>query len=118
MTKHNLKSKIILIGPVPQWEPSLPNTIAKRHFEPTKTIIEDRSFVTSLFTINRQLHERYGNSEIKHISLLDELCNEEGCLAKVDNNNTPLVFDYGHLSVEGSQYVVEEILKEKIMDYL
>lgn len=118
ITKHNLKSKIILIGPVPQWEPSLPNTIAKRHFEPTKTIIEDRSFVTSLFSINRQLHERYGNSEIKHISLLDELCNEEGCLAKVDNNNTPLVFDYGHLSVEGSQYVVEEILKEKIMDYL
>ena len=118
LKKHNINSKLILIGPVPQWEPSLPNAIAKRHFDKSKLRIDDKSFVASLFQINHQLHGTYGNSEIKYISLLDELCNEKGCLAKVDNMNTPLVYDYGHLSLAGSKYVAEKILKEKIKPYL
>ncbi|MEG3754093.1 SGNH hydrolase domain-containing protein [Psychromonas arctica] len=116
--KHNLKAKVVLIGPVPQWEPSLPNTIAKRHFDSNKVVINDRSFVTPLFRINEQLHKNYDDSDIKYISLLDDLCNENGCLAKVDSKNTPLVFDYGHLSVEGSLYIAKHIIREKIINYL
>ena len=50
--------------------------------------------------------------------MIDQLCNNNGCLAKVDDKNTPLVFDYGHLSLKGSKYVVENLMKDIITSYL
>jgi hypothetical protein len=32
----------------------------------------------------------------------------------MDDFNTPLVFDDSHLSLDGSKYVVEKILKKKL----
>ncbi len=118
LNQHNLKAKLILIGPVPRWRPSLPNAIAKRHFNTETRVINDVSFETSTLRVNNQLHVSYDNSEIKYISVTDQLCNEKGCLVKVDNQNTPLVWDYGHLSLEGSIYVVENFIKTTINSHL
>lgn len=116
--KHNLGSKIILVGPVPQWQPSLPKTIARRHFNINDKVISDFSFVSALLPINSRLHSNYDNSEIEFISIIDLLCDKQTCLAKVDRKNTPLVWDYGHLSPEGSIYVAENLLKNTIASYL
>jgi peptidoglycan/LPS O-acetylase OafA/YrhL len=116
--EHNLKSKLILVGPVPQWQLSLPNIIAKRHFNPDEIRFFDVSFVNAVFKVNRNLHIKYENSDIEYISIIDQLCDKRGCLAKVDNENTPLVWDYGHLSLEGSKYIVENIIKDKVNSYL
>jgi peptidoglycan/LPS O-acetylase OafA/YrhL len=116
--EHNLNSKLILVGPVPQWRPSLPSAIAKRHFNVNDKVINDKSFVSAVLRINKQLHINYDNSEIEYISIISQICNEKGCLAKVDSNNTPLIFDYGHLSLEGSIYVVERLMKKTISSYL
>ena len=118
LNEHNLNSKLILVGPVPQWQPSLPSIIAKRHFNKDEVIINDHSLVSKVLSVNSQLHTEYDSSEIEYISIVDQLCTKNGCLAKVDNNNTPLVWDYGHLSLEGSIYVVEKILKNKLNSYL
>ncbi len=115
---NELKSKLILVGPVPQWEPSLPSVIAKRHFDIRERTINDISFVNELFDINQKLHSKYDSSEIEYISLIDGLCENNYCLAKVDDNNTPLVWDYGHLSLEGSKYVVSNLIKKRIEDFL
>jgi peptidoglycan/LPS O-acetylase OafA/YrhL len=115
---HNLSTKLILVGPIPQWRPSLPIAIAKRHFDKGEKVIDDYSFVSSVIDTNRQLHSKYNNSEIKYISIIDMLCDERGCLAKVDDHNTPLVWDYGHLSLKGSDYVVNALLKGVISSYL
>ncbi|WP_354668291.1 acyltransferase family protein [Colwellia sp. E2M01] len=115
---NNIKSKLVLIGPVPQWELSLPNVIAKRHFDNQEKSINDFSFVGEVLLINKELHRKYDYSEIEYISLIDQLCDGNYCLAKVDNDNTPLVWDYGHLSLEGSKFVVSNFVKDRITPYL
>ncbi|MBB1269298.1 SGNH hydrolase domain-containing protein [Shewanella sp. SR44-3] len=92
--------------------------IAKRHFNPDEIRFFDVSFVNAVFKVNRNLHIKYENSDIEYISIIDPLCDKRGCLAKVDNKNTPLVWDYGHLSLEGSKYIVENIIKDKVHSYL
>lgn len=116
--EYGVKSKLILVGPVPQWELSLPSIIAKRHFKTDERKFLGNSFVDEVFEINSALHLKYNGSGIKHISIIDGLCDRNGCIAKVDDMNTPLVWDYGHLSLEGSKYVVDKLLKSEIYKYL
>ncbi|CAM4095101.1 acyltransferase family protein [Pseudoalteromonas byunsanensis] len=115
---NNLETKLVLVGPVPQWQPSLPAVIAKRYFDSSLKSINDHSFVDELFVINEKLHKKYDSSDIEYISLIDNLCENNYCLAKVDDNNTPLVWDYGHLSLEGSKYIASEIIKGKLTPFL
>lgn len=108
---------IVLIGPVPQWQPSLPRTIALRHFDKNERYFSDSSFDKRLLDIDNRMKIRYReNNQVTYISLLDALCKDNECLAKVDDNNTPLVWDYGHLSLDGSKYITHEVLsKNKIL---
>jgi len=115
---NNLNSKLILVGPVPQWQVSLPSVIAKRHFNTNDRVINDATLVNEILSTNSKLHTAYDNSEIEYISIIDQLCSKEGCLAKVDDQNTPLVWDYGHLSLKGSDYVVKNIVKDVVSSYL
>jgi peptidoglycan/LPS O-acetylase OafA/YrhL len=104
---------IILIGPVPQWQPSLPRAIALRHFDQNIKNTTDDSFEYRLFDTDKTMKSRYRkNTIISYISLLDQLCKGDECLAKVDNVNTPLIWDYGHLSLEGSKYIAQHILSQ------
>ncbi|MDM5072891.1 MULTISPECIES: acyltransferase family protein [Aeromonas] len=109
---YNLGIKnVVLLGPVPQWQPSLPRTIALRHFSTHEKMFNDNSFDSSLFNSDGKMKATFGDHPKSHyISLLDHLCNNSECLAKVDDDNMPLVWDYGHLSLSGSDFVVKEIL--------
>lgn len=112
---------IVLIGPVPQWQPSLPRSIALRHFSTKEKTINDNSFDRTLLNTDKTMKERFGGgSDLTYISLLDHLCKGGDCLAKVDNHNAPLVWDYGHLSLPGSDFIVKEILSKNqvLSDYL
>lgn len=105
---------IIIIGPVPQWEPSLPRAIALRHFDINEKVIDDASFDNQLFnTDDNMKHEFSSSSMVRYISILDFLCQREKCLAKIDDKNTPLVWDYGHLSLSGSEFIIKEFLSKK-----
>ena len=101
---------VILVGPVPQWQPSLPRAIALRHFSTNEIRFNDVSFDSKLLTTDSEMKLR--KYDFEYISVLDGLCNEGGCLAKTDNHNTPLVWDYGHLSLDGSRLVVRDILSK------
>ncbi|MGL5039094.1 MAG: SGNH hydrolase domain-containing protein [Aeromonas sp.] len=102
---------IVLVGPVPQWQPSLPRAIALRHFDKNEQSFSDSSFDKKLFDIDNRMKARYeNNNQVTYISLLDALCKGNECLAKIDDNNTPLVWDYGHLSLAGSEYIAREVL--------
>ncbi|MGA6364261.1 acyltransferase family protein [Proteus penneri] len=110
LKSQGVTSKFILIGPVPQWHPSLPIVIAKSHFDSNEKYILDKSFDYKLFETDNIIKNKYEKTDIKVISILDVLCANNTCLAKVDNENTPLVWDYGHLSLSGSIYVSQHIL--------
>ncbi len=59
----------------------------------------------------RAIAERSG---ARYISMLDLLCNKEGCLLRVDDNSIPqlLTYDGGHLTTAGSEFVIKKISSE------
>lgn len=117
LSKLGIKN-IVIVGPVPQWQPSLPRTIALRHFDKNEKIFSDSSFDKKLLDIDSRMKSSYErNNQATYISLLEPLCQEDGkCIAKVDSDNTPLVWDYGHLSLSGSEFITRHVLsKNKVL---
>lgn len=114
LKENNVTSKFVLIGPVPQWNPSLPRAIALRHPDKGELEFNDISFDKSLIDIDKNIRDANTNSDLQVISILEQLCHNNICVAKVDGNNTPLVWDYGHLTLEGSLFVANKVLKKYI----
>jgi len=102
-------SKVIVIGPLPQWRPSLPLVYVRRHMD--EKYITDFSFDKSLIESNNFLaeqHDVYNN--FIFINILSRLCTglgkgEPSCRAKI--GDSLMAFDYGHLTVEGSRFIAE-----------
>ncbi len=102
-------SKVILIGPFPQWRPSLPMVYVKRH--KGEEYISDWAFDKTVLTSNEYLDKLYiQNNSFIFINMLDNLCfnseiEELNCRAKV--GDSLLAFDYGHLTVEASRFIAK-----------
>lgn len=114
LKENNVTSKLVLIGPVPQWNPSLPRAIALRHPDKNELEFDDISFDRSLIVIDKNIRDLYTNSDLQVVSILKQLCHDNICIAKVDSNNTPLVWDYGHLTLEGSLFIANKVLKKQL----
>jgi peptidoglycan/LPS O-acetylase OafA/YrhL len=107
--------RIILVGPLLQWRPSLPLVIVENHWMSNENYIEDSAFDVSILNTDKILRQRYGdNKRIEYISVIESLCVDEACLAIVPDNGTLIAVDYGHLSPEGSLYIVQKVLSDKI----
>lgn len=104
-------SKVIVIGPLPQWKPSLPAIYLQRH--KGEEFISDLNFDDMVLKSNAYLVDFHNkNSNFIYVNMLDNLCfNRESkltCRAKVED--TLIAFDYGHLTVEGSQFVASKYI--------
>jgi hypothetical protein len=72
-----------------------------------------------LTPLDMKMQNKFRKNEITYISLLSELCiNKSTCLAKVDEDNSAIVWDYGHLSLEGSSHIVSNIIFPKLRTYI
>lgn len=104
--------RVVLVGPVPQWLPSLPLVVAKYYWglghETVATGLDQ-----PILDTDRRLAERYGHSpKLAYLSLIRSLCHANGCLATVPGveGYNLMAVDYGHLSPDASVYVAREIL--------
>ena len=110
---------ILLVGPVPQWKPSLPRVLIKPvNWNNDVLFIHDSGLDMSVI-LNDTLMKTYSSpGGLEYISLIDNLCrlqnNKYYCRSKLEDGSL-LQVDYGHLSIEGSLFVVESILGEKIL---
>jgi peptidoglycan/LPS O-acetylase OafA/YrhL len=109
-----LHPRMVIIGPVPQWKPSLPQAIAKRHFSSKEVRFEDPYLQQEMLVTDSIMIRNFHASHIEYISLISHLCDGLVCLAKVDSANTPLVWDYGHLTPQGSVFVSEKIIAPEL----
>ncbi len=106
--------QVILLGPVPEWQPSLPIVITQHYWNKDYKFVGDGLDKNSLIT-NAALDVKYKNSKkLIYISLTDELCQKIGCRATVPGvpQQNLLVLDYGHLTLPGSEYVVKNIMQK------
>lgn len=114
---HELGVKqVVLVGPMPNWKPSLPLIIARRHWGEAFVHIKD-GLDSAPFKTNAILEKRYAKSKnLVYVSLTNPLCDVTGCLAIAPVDRTLLVVDYGHLSPPGSMYVSQSILRQVLTD--
>ncbi|MDY6451603.1 SGNH hydrolase domain-containing protein, partial [Acinetobacter faecalis] len=126
ITKHLKKlgvTNILLIGPVPQWQPSLPETIVKAiHWKSHAKYISDSNLDLDIIALDKKTKKITLINGTTYISLIDKLCvlnsdNRYSCRVKVDKSDDLIQVDYGHLSEEGSVYVVNKIRNELLSLY-
>ena len=103
---------------MPQWHPSLPsfllrnnqtlsnsNDVYLKNFE-LKEIISRDNLLSSVVN-------EISVDNIKFISALEKLCSGDHCLAiKSDDLHEPMAWDYGHLTLSGSQVLGNLISKD------
>ena len=114
-------AKVIVIGPVPRWEPFLWKLIVKKFWllTPRRTY---QNTIPEVFITDRSLKEKYKNiaAGVQYISMVDFFCNPEGCLTYLgeDKRDGLVTFDYGHLTPNTSVYVAEKLIVPEILKIL
>jgi hypothetical protein len=107
---------VVVIGPVPQWEESLPGLLAVRFWPNPPNYITARVDQGPLAT-DRALRARAGSMRTPYISLIEDLCTPAGCRAAVPagRGRAPIHSDYGHLTPPGARLVAREIVVPKLL---
>lgn len=112
--------QVVLVGPVPQWHPSLPEVIARRHWgHSLEGRVRDSSLDAAALKTDAYLAAALpGAVGFDYVSLIGALCDDDGCLVKPPGKEQLLLVDYGHLSNAGSEFVAREIIAKQVMKYL
>ena len=109
---------VLIVGPDPHYTMDLPRIIARDYWKFPPGEIKDKRFQFNLVEIDKKLKHsvlELNNKRIQFVSILDGLCSSDGqCVAILDKEHTPLSFDYGHFTKEGSLYVGQNIIAPKI----
>lgn len=119
-------SKVAVIGEFIVWNGSLPNLIGKEILINSLSNVEDlpkysfNGLDKQLFSTEQILKKDFKKLNIQYISIVDELCNKEGCIRYVDTDNGKklISIDYGHLGVDGSQYISDNIVGPRVIKIL
>lgn len=110
--------RILVVGQVPLWFPSLPVSLF-RHFTRKDIDIPPKTSVgldQQARAVDGRMKKLQYPDYADYISLIDGLCDSGDCMIRVgdDVSKDLLLWDYGHLSVEGSRYVSFTILLPEI----
>jgi peptidoglycan/LPS O-acetylase OafA/YrhL len=109
---------IIIIGNLPTYTVSQTDMLKKRFRNEKINIRTYRNFNEKIFEINKQLEKFSQQKGIKFFNPLDFLCDNTGCMISLTNDGiTPLAFDYGHLTAEGSIYLVSKFLDYNLIEF-
>jgi len=104
---------VVVVGPFPMWRPGLPRIYAERHMSDHAEYVSAGLDIGS-FEIDRAIAQRLsGRANLTYLSLLDQLCRNKACLARVPGED-PLdlmALDFGHLTPQGSAYLGRVIWK-------
>ncbi len=109
--------QVVVVGPIPQWRPSLPEIVVAqywgRSFERVSYGLDQ-----SLLAVDRDLKQKYaGATELRYVSMIDRLCNADGCFGAVPGSDPPelMAFDFGHLTLKGSAYIADAVLRPALV---
>jgi peptidoglycan/LPS O-acetylase OafA/YrhL len=122
----NSKVDVLIVGQFPVWTDNLPNILLKEsianHYESAFNIPNYSSFGIDnrIFLVNDVLKNDFTSVGIKYISIVDKLCNKPACMRFVPAKNYRklITFDYGHLGMEASSYISDNIVGPEILKSL
>ncbi len=108
-------AEILIAGPFPSFGEDLPTALLKRW-----SMHKTRGMPTRLFgfpdaktaAVERDLRAFAATRRVNFFSLIDLLCNQDGCRTSyTDNPSDLLTWDYGHLTTGGAELVGAALLK-------
>ncbi len=108
--------RVVVIGPAPRWRPSLPEVVANHYWG--KDFNRVSYGLQNDVEVDRRLQAELANvPQLTYVSLLNGLCNDEGCVAVVpgSTNNDLTAFDFGHFTLKGSVFVAESQLQKVLL---
>jgi hypothetical protein len=103
------------MGPDPAWKKELPRIIffyyRKEHKRPPLRLKENNADNAHLLDIAMSDFAKLQN--IRYISSLDILCNQDGCLTRTGANSIDIMtMDNSHLTAQGAGYEAKFILMD------
>jgi peptidoglycan/LPS O-acetylase OafA/YrhL len=102
---------LYLVGQLPVFGESQIN-LGLREFAPGKSNRTYKSFNSNSAKVDALMGEIARNNQVRFISPINTLCNEQGCLISTSPQQfTPLAWDYGHLTTEGSEYFIDQAMR-------
>jgi peptidoglycan/LPS O-acetylase OafA/YrhL len=104
--------RVVLVGPAPRWRPSLPEVVAT-HYWGTDFRRVSYGLQNDVEVDARLQADLQAVPHLTYVSMLQSLCNADGCLAVVpgSTNNDLIAFDFSHLSLKGSVFVADTQLR-------
>ena len=105
--------RVILMGPVPTWQPSLPEIVATHYWDVPVTRVA-RGLDSQRAERDRALKAGVGGiGGLTYVSVIDRLCDPDGCVGVLPGSTDRdlLAFDAGHLTPKGSVFLVEQLLR-------
>lgn len=114
--------RIIVVGEIPVWYPSLPESLARK-FVRNDEAIPQRTFLGvdwQSLDMDATMRAVSYPSGVTYLSMKDVLCNDAGCLTRVgpDLERDIVVWDYGHLTPSGSTYIAHKLIEPALADIL
>ncbi|MFM8532615.1 MAG: acyltransferase family protein, partial [Acidimicrobiia bacterium] len=109
--------RVVLVGPGPMWVPNLPEIFINRFWDTAATRIAF-GLSSPRLVLDEQLRQRYAASTtLTYVSLINRLCNGEGCVAVVPGSDPPelMTFDAAHLTPMASRYVANQVLRPALL---
>ena len=110
--------RIVLVGPVPQWKVGLPQQLflySRKHLLaplPTRMTFGSSDQPPKVDALMRKFAEERG---VEYVSPCSILGNKDGFLTRIgDSADSLTAFDYGHLTVVGSEYLVSRFPLEPL----
>lgn len=105
-------AKVIVIGGVPQYQPSLPQVLLS---ERKVALSGPERSVADLDMVRRHdaiVRDIAAANEVPFISIVDVLCDEQLCDSVVAGSEgfEPIAWDYGHLTRSGARHVIAKVL--------
>lgn len=102
---------IIVVGPVPVWNPSLPKLLLRYYETSTPKHFPDRMSGAYLFTdIERKLKEIAAEEGVDFVSAIEVFCTQDKCITRTSNDPKDIVvWDSAHLTDSGSYLLAARI---------
>lgn len=105
------RSDIVIVGNVPQWEPSLPEIMARARRSLQKELHIETPLLKELRASDELVRAAAASRNVDFVSPLEVLCGTYECRATVSTSAgvEPMAYDYGHLTKEASSLVVGKL---------
>lgn len=108
-------TKIILVGSVPIWLPSLPEVLLTKQFaDDERPLYVVNDTLPKISVVDKRLRAIASDNRVQFIAPTKMLCENGACLAILENKDEMqvLAWDYAHLTAEGSNLLASMLYKQ------